>query len=41
MYGLIGLMFMAAYIIYVDDVLLVISTIWFAAGTVVHELKDT
>jgi hypothetical protein len=40
MHGLIGLMFMAAYMVYVDEYLLVISMIWIAAGTVVYELKD-
>jgi hypothetical protein len=39
MHGLIGLMFMAAYMIYVDEYLLVISMIWIAAGTVVDELQ--
>jgi hypothetical protein len=39
MHGLIGLMFMAAYMVYVEEYLLVISMIWIAAGTVVYELQ--
>jgi hypothetical protein len=33
-------MFMAAYMAYADDVLLVISMIWIAAGAVVYELGE-
>jgi hypothetical protein len=40
MHGLIGLMFLAAYMVSVDEYLLVISMIWIAAGTVVEELKE-
>jgi hypothetical protein len=40
MHGLIGLMFMAAYMVYVDEYLLVISMIWITAGTVVYELRQ-
>jgi hypothetical protein len=40
MYGLIGLMFLAAYMVSVDEYLLVISMIWIAAGTVVDELRQ-
>jgi hypothetical protein len=41
MHGFIGLMFMAAYMAYADDVFLIISMVWIAAGAVVYELgKD-
>jgi hypothetical protein len=40
MHGLIGLIFLAAYMVYTEEYLLIISMIWIVAGTVIHELKE-